>query len=98
MTWPTELKEKLTLWQTHIPSLYDFDRGFDTFRLENYLYVLYGMDYPTKIEDTAYRFQSPNKGLKQFEIIKQQSAQLANHLDNNLVMINKIKQYGLSKI
>ncbi|MFY8349680.1 tryptophan halogenase family protein [Pseudoalteromonas sp. SSM20] len=97
-SWPLELQEKLEHWRTHIPSLYDFERGFDAFRLENYLYVLYGMNYPTKIGDTAYRYQAPDIAQKQFDLIQRQATQVADYLEDNLTVINKIKQFGLSKV
>jgi tryptophan halogenase len=97
-SWPEELRSKLAHWQTHIPSLYDFDRGFDAFRLENYLYVLYGMNFPTNINDIAYRFDDPDKAYEQFNIINKQAQQLATYLTSNRSIIDKIKQYGLSKI
>ena len=97
-SWPNELKENLEHWKTHIPSLYDFDRGFDAFRLENYLYVLYGMNFSTDMNPTAYRFKDPQLAKSQFSAIEKQSQQLAHHLDSNLSLIQKIKQFGLSKV
>lgn len=97
-SWPDELHEKLIHWEAHIPSLYDFDKGFDAFRLENYLYVLYGMDYQTKITDLAYRYTPQEKSYEQFNFIQKQALQLNDYLEDNLTVINKIKRFGLSKV
>ncbi|NLR20435.1 tryptophan 7-halogenase [Pseudoalteromonas sp. CO342X] len=44
-----ELKEKLQLWRAKIPSQFDFRSNLDLFRVSNYLYVLYGMNYYTHL-------------------------------------------------
>ncbi|PUA27994.1 MAG: tryptophan halogenase [Cellvibrio sp. 79] len=42
------LKERLELWKFSIPQRTDFASTFDFFNAENYLWVLYGMNYPTR--------------------------------------------------
>lgn len=42
------LKERLALWRYSIPQRTDFASTFDFFYAENYLWVLYGMNYPTR--------------------------------------------------
>lgn len=42
------LRERLELWKIAAPKRTDFFSAFDIFGVENYLFVLYGMDYPTR--------------------------------------------------
>ncbi|MBQ4809985.1 tryptophan 7-halogenase [Pseudoalteromonas luteoviolacea] len=45
----TELAEKLQMWQRKLPSQFDFRHTVDSFRVSNYLYVLYGMNFNTEL-------------------------------------------------
>lgn len=52
-----ELLHLLDLWQARPPLKSDFFSRFDLFDVDNYLYVLYGMRYPTKLKDmTTYQY------------------------------------------
>lgn len=42
------LRERLDLWKIGAPKKSDFFSAFDIFGVENYLFVLYGMCYPTR--------------------------------------------------
>lgn len=42
------LQERLALWRLAPPKRSDFFSAFDIFGVENYLFVLYGMHYPTR--------------------------------------------------
>lgn len=42
------LKERLEMFRYSIPQRTDFGSSFDLFHAESYLWVLYGMDYPTR--------------------------------------------------
>ncbi len=41
------LSQRLALWRVHAPKQSDFFSHFDLFDVNNFLYVLYGMAYPT---------------------------------------------------
>ena len=56
------------------------------------------MNFPTDIGDIAYRYQAPDIAQKQFDLIQRQATQVADYLEDNLTVINKIKQFGLSKV
>lgn len=49
----TNLAGLLEKWRYQLPSATDFFSKFEVFDLENYLYVLYGMHYPTLTPATA---------------------------------------------
>ena len=42
-----ELKERVSRWSVATPKSTDFFSTFDIFGVENYLYVMYGMNFPT---------------------------------------------------
>ncbi|MFC3033616.1 tryptophan halogenase family protein [Pseudoalteromonas fenneropenaei] len=97
-TWPPRLNELLHQWRYQVPSYYDLPNGLDAFHLENYLYVLYGMAFETRIEEIAHRYEHAEKAQQQFATIRATAPQLAKHLQANQMLLEKIKQFGLSKI
>ncbi|TRX55672.1 tryptophan halogenase family protein [Thalassomonas sp. M1454] len=91
------LQERLQLWQHQVPSAYDFASGFEIFNLENYLYVLYGMDFNTNIESMDFRFQNTKQATEFFNKIKQHADMLTTKLPKHRELINKIHRFGLQK-
>ena len=95
---PDTLKERLARWQFQPPTSYDFFSGFEVFNLENYLYVLYGMDYQTNLDAIAYRYPEAQLAA---QLVKENTAfakQALQQLPSHRALIDKIKQYGLSHI
>lgn len=45
------LAERLAIWRHHAPKKSDFFSRFDLFDVDNFLFVLYGMKYPTAIKN-----------------------------------------------
>lgn len=95
---PESLQERLARWLYQPPSQYDFFSGFEIFNLENYLYVLYGMEYPTNVALIANRYSQNNAAKKYIDTIQQHSQQALNRLPNHRELINKIHQHGLQKV
>mgnify|MGYP001813067648 FL=1 len=95
---PDSLRENLALWRHQVPSEYDFSSRLEIFNLENYLYVLYGMDYPTDISAIAYRY----RGDKQAREMVAQSRSLAEQAQSALLphraLLDKIHRYGLQRV
>lgn len=93
---PPALADRLQLWQNHIPSRQDFFSKFEVFDLENYLYVLYGMQFNTRPhagenQDHQASWQSRRqKG-------QQMTAQLVDTLPDHRDLLQKIIRYGLQK-
>lgn len=53
-----DLQERLDIWRSRTPMKSDFFSRFDLFDVDNYLYVLYGMKYPTQRKElTDYEYQ-----------------------------------------
>ncbi len=96
-SWPKQLQENVQHWRTHLPSHYDFPQGFDAFRLENYLYVLYGMDFETHLSGSVFNHSSHNlSGLHR--AIAAKANHVRSQLQPNRELLQKIKQNGLAKM
>ncbi|MCL1144860.1 tryptophan 7-halogenase [Shewanella marinintestina] len=95
-TMSDELLQRLALWQNFVPNKEDFFSKFEVFDLENYLYVLYGMHFPTKAEFISNtEMQMPNDYQHRLDNI---SAQLVANLPPQRELLEKIKQYGFQTI
>ncbi len=92
---PNSLQERLERWKYQPPSKYDFFSGFEIFNLENYLYVLYGMHYPTDTHPIAYRFADEHQAKQQWQRIRSESQQAIGFLPKHRELLDKIKRYGL---
>ncbi|WNC71063.1 tryptophan 7-halogenase [Thalassotalea psychrophila] len=96
-TCPQSLLDRLQLWKHQLPSAYDFASGFEIFNLENYLYVLYGMQFHTDLSAMAYRYTESDKAVDFFKQINQHGLSLTEQLPNHRELINKIHRFGLQK-
>ncbi|PCI61148.1 MAG: tryptophan halogenase [Gammaproteobacteria bacterium] len=94
---PETLKEQLERWKFQPPTQYDFASRFEIFNLENYLYVLYGMNYPTDISLIASRLTNIDNAQQEFTHIAEQAELATSRLPTNRALIEKIHQYGLQK-
>ncbi len=97
-TIPETLRENLAIWRHQPPSDYDFSSRLEIFNLENYLYVLYGMNFPTQMDAIGYRYGQPADALKSAQRIAQSAAQAGEHLLSHRELIQRIHQYGLQPI
>ncbi|WP_033083576.1 tryptophan halogenase family protein [Colwellia psychrerythraea] len=95
-TIPDTLKARLDLWQQFSPQKEDFFSKFEVFDYDNYLYLLYGMNYKTKLSPLSTQYH--DKAKAHAEGIKAISAKLNQQLPNHRELINKIKRYGLQAV
>lgn len=95
---PDGLLQKLKYWHTHIPSQFDFERTTDLFKLENYLYVMYGMDFNIDKGSIAQRYPSRSSATVHISKIQQASILAMKGLQGQRDLLIKIKQHGLGKI
>ena len=74
----------------------DFFSKFEVFDYDNYLYLLYGMNYPTETssEDGGYNALAKAHANKITEVSQQLNSGLPGHRE----LLNKIKEYGLQTI
>ncbi|WP_220759732.1 MULTISPECIES: tryptophan halogenase family protein [unclassified Shewanella] len=95
-TMSEELKRRLGQWQDFVPSREDFFSKFEVFDLENYLYVLYGMQHTPKQKQTSIDLEPQSSALQQrLNIV---AKQLAGELPQHRDLLDKIKRYGLQKV
>ncbi len=92
---PETLKEQLALWRYQPPHQYDFSSRYDVFNLENYLYILYGMHYPTEITAHTNRLPHQQEAQEVFNHVAKQTQQILSRLPKHRELIEKIHQYGL---
>ncbi len=97
-TTPDTLLERLALWKTQLPNTLDFYSGYEIFTLENYLYVLYGMEFDTDIEALSNRYPEIEKAKEIFKAMEKSAHNLKTTLPTNRDLVNKILKYGLQKI
>ncbi len=95
---PDSLKERLARWKHQPPSAYDFASKFDIFNLENYQYILYGMDFDTDMTNFGSRMSQDDKAQKIFSDIQTQANLAVSKLPNHRDLIDKIYRHGLSKV
>lgn len=95
---PQTLADKLALWQLQLPSHYDFASRYEVFNLENYLYVLYGMQYPTQLELSRSRYEQQDKAKQAFSTIQSMQQQLLHNLQPNRAVLERIQQHGLQRV
>jgi tryptophan halogenase len=95
-TIPVMLRKRLKLWQQFNPQKEDFFSKFEIFDYDNYLYLLYGMCYQTKLAPLSSHYHEKAKA--KVEGIQAIADQLSLRLPNHRELINKIKQYGLQNI
>ena len=92
-----ELLAKLATWRYQLPTEYDFPSRMEIFNLENYLYVLYGMNYPTDLSGRASRYIDSARAKTVIQKIQQHAAAASNQLLPHRELIERIKRYGLQK-
>lgn len=95
-TIPDSLQQKLALWRNDIPNEYDFVSSLDVFRLENHLYVLYGMGYPSRC-----KYPSPQQVSQQeamLKLVAQRQIQAGTMLDTHSNLVAKASRYGFQRI
>jgi len=97
-TAPDSLLEKLDYWRYNLPSQSDFSSKYEVFQLENYQYVLYGMDFKTDLSQISQRYPHNELAKKEIKRMQQHALQAQKSLQSHRSIINKIKQYGISKI
>lgn len=84
------LKDLLQQWSYSAPKKSDFFSKFEVFDIENYLYVLYGMRYPTQASglDSAYQ-KAASELLGQIQTYGQRAA---DHLPQHRELINALRR------
>ncbi len=95
---PSSLANDLKRWQYHIAANYDFTNLTSIFNLDNYLYVLYGMNYPTDLTPIRGRYLEAAKAKSELSKIKMYESQVQQQLLPHRELLNRICKHGLQRI
>jgi flavin-dependent dehydrogenase len=94
---PRRLKEQMSLWQHSVPTQLDFSRIGEVFQAASYQFVLFGSQFRTKqlftLDPEIVSFAQ-----EQIKTNQSKTEQLISVLPSNRELINKVHQYGFSKI
>ncbi|WP_440875979.1 tryptophan halogenase family protein [Thalassotalea sp. PLHSN55] len=96
-TIPERLRKQLQLWQYNVPTQLDFNRIGEVFQAASYQFVLYGSQFKTE-QLFSLDPAISNAVAQQVNSNLQATKQLVASLPTNRELIQKIHQYGLSKI
>jgi len=97
-TIPETLQEQLDLWQYQTPSRYDIPYTEELFPAASFQYILYGMGFITQERQQLKRAEQTKALEALFSDNAERVNMLLSALPTNRVLINKIKEFGLSKI
>ncbi|WP_394129765.1 tryptophan halogenase family protein [Shewanella maritima] len=92
-TIPEPLRQRLEMWQHQPPITDDFFSRFEVFNLDNYQYVLYGMQFQNQMQKRHLQ-ASQNA----FDRVSQVALQLSLQLPEHRQLLQKINQFGLQKV
>ncbi|WP_289030799.1 tryptophan halogenase family protein [uncultured Paraglaciecola sp.] len=95
---PDSLKELLELWKYQTPSKYDNQQAEELFPFASFQYVLYGMGYETQLSESDVKPHNVQESQRLFKENQQHLSRLNQALPSNRELLNKINQYGLSRI
>ncbi|MDP5211453.1 tryptophan 7-halogenase [Pseudoalteromonas tunicata] len=95
---PLSLQDKLNRWQYRAPSIHDFPSRYEVFGLDNYQYILFGMDFKSQLQTISVNNDSQHtlNRLQEYNLLEFEKLNAA--LPSHRVLIDKIKLYGLSKL
>lgn len=94
-TIPESLSGRLHMWKNGHPKTFDFFSKFEIFDVENFLYVLYGMKYPT--ETRALSASERSRSERTASSLGSVTEQIRMSLPGHRELIDKIHRYGLQK-
>ncbi len=95
---PEHLNELITLWKYQTPYSYDTHHTEELFPAASFQYILYGMGFKTELALRQKREDKKQIANKFFNDNIALTNKLMNAMSSNRELLNKIKQYGLSKI
>ncbi len=95
---PENLKQRLKFWKNQPPTKYDFENAWEPFNLDSYLYILYGMEFNTDLENVSLKYTETLKAEQMFLAINNDSQTLISKLPDQRELIEKVIQYGFSRV
>lgn len=95
---PESLQQKLAHWRYHPPSKYDFEYAFEPFVLDSYLFVLYGMNFPTDIRHNLSSYPDTESAKQHFSNIQAMGERLKRELPSQRELVSKVYQFGFQSL
>ncbi len=95
---PVNLQENLKVWKTRPPTRYDFEQAWEPFNLDSYLYVLYGLEFDTKIESSHPLIVDEHLAAKKMTAVAELSEKLVKHLPSHRDLLKKVQLHGFTRI
>ena len=92
---PQSLKDLLAIWRYRPPQPSDLPRMDEIFSTPSYLYVLYGMDYATEMNDGVAQAAEVERARQLFDDTQRQTRRLLTGLPGNREILQQIAQQGL---
>ncbi len=97
-TAPDSLLENLEFWKSKAPAVYDFPNIYETFTLDSYQWILYGLNYPTNLTLSQSKYRDEKRVAVEFRRVQQAAKNMVQNLPEHRELINKILKYGLAKV
>ncbi|MBL4822743.1 MAG: tryptophan 7-halogenase [Colwellia sp.] len=95
---PDNLQQRLSFWRSQPPTKYDFENAWEPFNLDSYLYILYGMGFETDLETVRSKYTDTERASKLFDDINKASELLIEKMPEQRALVEKVIQYGFSKL
>jgi flavin-dependent dehydrogenase len=95
---PQSLQDLMKLWQYRSPADHDFTSNNEVFPAASYQYVLYGMGFKSDYSQTPYVLDDFEFAEYQFAQNKKLIAKAISTLPTNRALLNKVKEFGFSRI
>lgn len=95
---PEKLKEMLDLWKYHVPNRFDFPLAEEMFPAASWQYVLYGMGFETVDRETELKMVDENRYSHLYMENQKFISKCLSALPTNRDLINKIREYGMTKV
>jgi len=95
---PQSLQDLMKLWQYRSPADHDFTSNNEVFPAASYQYVLYGMGFKSDYSQTPYALDDFAFAEHQFAHNKKLIAKAISTLPSNRVLLNKVKEFGFSRV
>ncbi|PAJ72136.1 tryptophan halogenase [Pseudoalteromonas sp. NBT06-2] len=95
---PQSLKDLMELWQYRSPADHDFTSNNEVFPAASYQYILYGMGFKTDYSHAFHLLDDWQYAEQQFAQNEKMTQTMTSTLPSNRELLNKIKQYGFSRL
>jgi tryptophan halogenase len=95
---PEALQQRLNHWKSHPPTKYDFDYAYEPFVLDSYLFVLYGMQFDADLSHNKSAYARAKEAKAKFDNVQQVGKMLTTQLPSHRELVEKVYQFGFSKI